>query len=298
MYAKITFNKFLSLVSQELGDDEYVRFRSSMLTILDGIVDLLSRTPTPLQRSDALHKTVLEYKDKLSPTLVLISGDFSTVVPPIQSTLKQSVTTKSAKGSKITTPSLPNKAKVTTKSAITALSKSKSKQVKRALSEHLKGSPKLYTQCKSPSCEVCPKIYKKVALTPCNHPTPHKSGFFPHVSRAVLRKAHSATADVAPLLLTIQGIPNPLSEPVSPAVGVPKTTDSMDTSQPTVGAKKRKFEQSGDSLFDVCAALVEAGKAKGIATGLARQAFSELTSELGMAQSDRSKLFAQMRGTI
>lgn len=297
MYAKITFNKFLSLVSQELGNDEYVRFRSSMLTILDGIVDLLSRTPTPLQRSDALHKTVLEFKDKLSPTLVLISGDFSTVVPPIQSTLKQSVTTKSALSSQATTTALPNKVKVTTKSAITTLSKSKSKQVKRALSEYLKGSSKLYTQCKSPTCEVCPKIFNKVALTPCNHPQPHKSGFYPHVSRAVLRKAHSATASDA-LLLTIQGIPNPLSEPVSPAVGVPKTTDSMDTSQLTIGAKKRKLEQSGSSLFDVCSALVDVGKAKGIATGLARQAFSDLTSELGMAQDQRSKLFAQMRGTI
>jgi hypothetical protein len=98
--------------------------------------------------------------------------------------------------------------------------------------------------CKVKSCSHCDFIRTTIPVTRCNHPNPHPSGWFVHVSRKVSRRYHK-TGDSNDLPVTT-GFKNPLANPVS----APEKTNEDPTpmeSAPKPSAPKRTMEQSQSS---------------------------------------------------
>lgn len=260
----LTFKQLVSLVKTELQDN-YSNFEDDFALKLSRKCKLIEmRLPSPVDYSSALLECIQQLTFPLSPTIRKLVSDFhdiaSTFIIPNKHDLNTKTSSKTNKninqsvGNKTIEPSV-SKGKLTAPktSCSTQLSAKKTKLFKKFIEDQKSQDCKLYSSCKTNPCnEVCPKLVRITPLTACTHKNPHPGGYFPHLTRKIVRKVHQFKDYTA--ILTIKGIPNPLNEQSS-AAGRSKEVTPMECSTvkstPTVEpeSKKRKLDEHTDSTW-------------------------------------------------
>lgn len=258
----LTFKQLVSLVKTELQDN-YSNFENDFALILSKKCKLIEmKLPSPVDYSSALLECIQQLTFPLSPTIRKLVSDFhdiaSTFIIPNKHDLNTKISPKANKltnqyvGNKIIEPSV-SKGKPTAPktSCSTQLSAKKTKLFKKFIEDQKSQDCKLYSSCKTSPCkEVCPKLVRITPLTACTHKNPHPGGFYPHLTRKIVRKVHQFKDYTA--VLTMKGIPNPLNEQSSAAGGSTEVTAmecSVEKPAPTTtpGSKKRKLDEHTDS---------------------------------------------------
>lgn len=264
----LTFKQLVALVKTELQDN-FPEFEQTFISKIATHCDLMQmRPPAPIDYSLALLECTSILTFSLSPTIKKLVQDFhdiaSTFIIPNKRALDPQTSPKA-------TPKVNQKipdnlkrsehsvsqGKTSTKSPLrvdsTQLSAKKTKIFKKFIEDQKSNDCKLYSSCKTSPCkEVCPKIVRIAPLTACTHPKPHPGGYYPHVSRKIVRKVHQSGEYTA--ILTMRGIPNPLNEQSSVAGTsenevVMKELSEKNPAIASSASKKRKLDEISDSKW-------------------------------------------------
>jgi len=238
MHCNITLPRLLTLLRNELKED-YEAFENAVATKLFTLQNVFSNTPIKQKdKADAIIYAIGLFDTKVSETMKLL---LSWSINSDSYSQRKHKTTKLSQDTR--TPASPDKTKpkssprdVPSSSSDTTLSRKKTKQLTKWMSERVK-SDNIYS-CKIANCKICERIFSECAITKCNHTKPHNDvGYFPHLNRRLVRKIH-ATNEFA-ILPAIKGIANPLRKRDEQTTT--ESTTSMEvTSTPAVISKKRK----------------------------------------------------------
>lgn len=247
----LNFKQLVSLVKTELAE-QYENFENKFVILLNSKCSFINmKIPTPYDYSSTLVEILSEQQFSVSTTLRQLVSDYNAIATNFIIPNKANQKTTSLKAatslSVKTVPPGTSKSSVS-KSDSTQLPAKKVKMFRKLVNDiESKPDEKFYASCKTTHCrEVCPLIVKSAPLTKCTHPNPHPSGYYPHVSRKIVRKIHQFKDYT--VLLSMSGIPNPIAASTAQqmAPNVPKDNGGMEVEQSSssteVSSKKRKHD--------------------------------------------------------
>lgn len=288
MRCEINHKRLISLLEIELGD-KFGEFQQKFSLHLCTLENVLSgKKIGEYAIREALLKAVTDYDSFLSLTMKTILGYIVINSDSVSQRLPQQHIRADkplkAKPAPTLQSSRSNVAKVP--SLDQSLSRKKIKAVHKSMKNKLESETALYS-CRELGCKTCQRLFKEVPLTRCTHPKPcNDIGYYPHLSRKLVRKVHFAKDYT--LLHSLDGIKNPFKEDqvVKPNTMEIDRCSDMSASVSERPAKRKRSEEC--TLSDIEQMILQpiklADKYKLLARARLLKASSELIQKISSCQ--------------